>query len=120
MIIAAIKCDFCGKAFEIGCRKVGQEIAPPDGWAIIVPMITIKGTPKVSSYEGKIWNPKTNKYDLDPSDEVNTKIKKQQDFKNRREKLREKFDKNHVCEDCVEQILTGKISIKIGHDRGSK
>lgn len=114
MLVAAIRCDFCKKAHEIECRKPGQEISVPSGWATIVPMVNIKGTPKISEYNGKLWNSKTNQYDIEPSADDKSKMSKKDSFKERRAKLREKFDKTHVCDDCVEQVLTGKISLKIG------
>lgn len=114
MLVAAIKCDFCKKAHEIECRKAGQEPVVPDGWATVVPMVNIKGAPKLSSYGGKLWNERTRAFDIEPTADQKLKLSSKSSFSERRKKLREKFDKTHVCNDCVEQILTGKISLKIG------
>ncbi len=35
-------------------------------------------------------------------------------FDERRNKLRAKFDRSHVCPDCIEEINTGKRTVKIG------
>lgn len=93
MFVAAIKCDFCGQAHEVNGRKTGKPDVP-DGWATISPMITIKGTPNYTEYE-----PNKSKNKL---------------YRERRERLRERFDRYHVCLDCIEQILTGKVSLKLG------
>lgn len=109
MFIAAIKCDFCQKAHEIPCRKVGDKPDIPDGWAAVTVMVHIKGTPKGSDIDG--WNSITKKFEDDKIDPKRQKKRKL--FDERRKKLREKFDKYHVCEDCIEEILTGKKSVKI-------
>jgi hypothetical protein len=118
MLVAAIRCDLCKKAHEIECRKAGQDPTVPDGWATVVPMVNIKGAPKISSFRGKLWNERTRGFDIEPTDDQKIKLSSKSHFSERRKKLREKFDKSHVCDDCVEQLLTGKISLKIGSSSG--
>lgn len=119
MFIAAIRCDFCQKAHEIPCRKTSDKPDVPIGWAVITPMIRIKGTPNQGDlFDGKAWNYKTQKYDLDPSDEQINKQKERKSFTERRDKLRARFDKAHVCLDCIEEIMTGRVSLKIGMNNG--
>lgn len=109
MIFSAIKCDFCK-----GVKKdlpAGQTV--PNGWASISPHIIIKGTPKGDSRLGK-WNPTDGHVPKDNEQKENLRIKKLYD--KRRDQLRKKLIRTHVCEDCIEEILTGKISVKIEHD----
>lgn len=111
MFVAAIKCDFCGTPHEITCRKMGDKPDVPDGWATITPMIRIKGTPQGDVLHGK-YNPYLKK--TDESMICPEAKKKKKAYDKRRNDLREKLDKTHVCPDCIEEIHTGKRSIKIG------
>lgn len=93
MIVSAIKCDFCKKAQELNNQKT------PKDWALVTPLIHIKGTPNHGRKE------------------LETEKSLAEIYRKRRDKLREKFKKQHICPDCVEQILTGKISLKIGDNK---
>ena len=110
MFIAAIKCDFCKKAHEIPCRKSGDKPDVPDGWATISPTVRIKGTTQNKTCNGKKWNKETEKFDLEP---CKKEERKRNEYTERRDKLRSKFDKSHVCLDCIEEVFTGRRSIKI-------
>lgn len=114
MFVAAIKCDFCGKAFEIPCRKSGDKPDLPEGWASVTPTIRIKGTPNDPTFGDKEWCPIKKEYVKGMTPEGRAKRDKSKLFKERRDKLRSKFDKSHICPDCIEEITTGKKSIKIG------
>lgn len=116
MFVAAIKCDFCKKAHEIPCRKSGDIPTIPDGWASVSPMIRIKGTPKDPTFMDKEWCKKKQTYIKGISEEGKRLSELKKAMTDRRDKLRAKFDKSHVCEDCIELIITGKRSIKIGMD----
>lgn len=106
MFIAAIKCDFCNKAHEIPCRKSGDKPDIPDGWAVISPTVRVKGTPKGGSLTK--FNMETMQQEPDKEAVAAKKL-----YDERRDKLRAKFDKSHVCIDCIEEILTGNRSVKI-------
>lgn len=108
MFVAVIKCDFCKGLHEIHCRKAGEKAEVPDGWATIVPMVRIKGRPQ-AVHNGQVWDKKAK--DFKPT--TDDKISADKLYKQRNEMLRAKFEKNHVCPDCVEGILTGKVSLKI-------
>lgn len=114
MFIAAIKCDFCNTSHEIPCRKSGDVPDIPEGWATITPQIRIKGTPNASTCGENEWNKETQKFDKKITKETQEKLDTKKLFIKRRDELRKRFDKNHVCLDCIEEILTGKISKKIG------
>lgn len=122
MFIAALKCDFCGNAHEIPCRKAGDTPKVPDAWATVTPMIRIVGTPTgvvtdSMFHEGKEFikvGKKPNGEDAyDWVGAPKTKYEKKKEFEKRKKSLRAKFDKSHICPDCVEEINTGKRSIKI-------
>lgn len=70
------------------CKKVLEVDDLPDGWATITSMVTIRGTHHGT--RGKI-------------------------YRDRRDAIRAKVKKMHMCDDCIEATLTGKISLKIGH-----
>lgn len=86
MIVSAIKCDFCKKAVETSNSKNLTAGLKPPGWATISPHIVIAGTPQGPNGD---------------------------EYRKRRDSLREKITRQHICEDCVEEIHTGKISIKL-------
>lgn len=121
MFIAALKCDFCGKAHEVPCRKVGDKVEIPNGWALITPLVRIKGTPQGDSAIGE-WQAGGSE-DGKSCDHVPITKEQKENFKIRklynvrRNSLRKKFDKSHVCEDCIEEILTGKKLLKIGFNK---
>lgn len=114
MFIAAIKCDFCQKAHEIPCRKSGDVPKVPDGWAIISPVIRIQGTPGDPTCGGKEWNTEAKAFNKAISQETKQKLETKKLYTKRRDELRKRFDKSHVCEDCIEEVLTGRRSVKIG------
>ena len=114
MFIAAIKCDFCDKAHEIPCRKSGDKPDVPEGWATITPMVRIKGTPNDPTFRGQTWDKEKKTYVDGITPEAQKIADKNKLYKSRRDDLRAKFDKSHVCLDCIEEIHTGKRSIKIG------
>ena len=120
MFIAAIKCDFCQKAHEIPCRKAGDRPDVPDGWAVVTPQIRIKGTPNIpTEHKGKLWNPLTSKFDKEVTEEHKEKMELKKVYVKRRDELRKRFDKNHVCEDCIEEVLTGRVSTKLSFNGGN-
>ena len=84
MIATALKCDSCGLMNEMRGKDATQR---PEGWATIAPMVRISGTPHSEEY-GK-------------------------DFRRRRDKLKELIQPMHMCPDCVEELATGKKSIKL-------
>ena len=86
MIVAAIKCDFCKKVVETSHQKNLTAGFKPPGWATVSPHIVIAGTPQGPTGDS---------------------------YRKRRDALREKITSQHFCEDCVEEIYTGKISIKL-------
>ena len=96
MILATIQCNFCGHREEITKDKRKKErydynaVDVPTNWASISPMIHIKGTPHGQGEEAKR-------------------------MRKRRDLLRAKFKPNHVCPDCIEKIMTGKVSLKLEH-----
>jgi hypothetical protein len=115
MFVAAIRCDICHTAHEIPCRKMGDKPDVPEGWAVVTPMIRIKGTPQGDALSG--WCNIKNEFD---EKKVKKEVKeKKKLYDKRRDDLRAKLDKTHICPDCIEEIHTGKKSIKIGAPDGS-
>lgn len=102
MFVAAIKCDFCQKAHDLTVETANKKPEVPEGWAMITPMIRIKGTPNITEWEEA-------NSDLKRANQEKRKL-----YDKRRNMLRDKFEKYHVCLDCIEQIHTGRISLKIG------
>ena len=108
MMITAVRCDFC--------KKVNREVDKgevPNGWAVVSAYISIKGTPKGNSVTAR-WVPLTKSFSDEFIEPEKVKIRKLYDI--RRDALRKKMIKTHVCEDCIEEILTGKVSLKLGHN----
>ena len=67
------------------CRKVSEVKEVPEGWATVGSIVRIRGT-QHNDRKG---------------------------FKKRRDALASIIPVTHVCPDCIEILLTGKVSLKI-------
>lgn len=68
------------------CKHVSKVKDVPDGWATIGAIVRIRGT---CHNDGR-------------------------GFKTRRDALAKLVPVTHICPDCIEILLTGKVSLKIG------
>lgn len=71
------------------CEKVHAVKDIPEGWATIGAIVRIRGT-----------------------NQNDTK-----GFKKRRDALAALVPVTHICPDCIEVLITGKVSLKIGMDK---